>query len=95
MASLWSRLTGATKPEELKSSGVQSIFTATQLAEFDLGNGLPSRVAQAGYQRNPVVFRCVRMLTEAAVSVPFRVSVDGAEASDHPLVRLLTSPNLR
>lgn len=95
MASLWSRLTGATKPEELKSSGVQSIFTATQLAEFDLGNGLPSRVAQAGYQRNPVVFRCVRMLTEAAVSVPFRVSVDGAESVEHPLVRLLTNPNLR
>ena len=50
-------------------------------------------LAREGYARNPVVYRCVRMVAEAAAAVPLAVFDDGARAPDHPLQRLLERPN--
>ncbi|ADZ71354.1 phage portal protein [Polymorphum gilvum] len=50
-------------------------------------------LAREGYARNPVVHRCVRMVAEAAASVPFLL-YDGAQELDtHPLLDLLARPN--
>ena len=52
-------------------------------------------LARAGYMKNPVVYRAVRMVTEAAASVPWLLYDGAAELDDHPLIRLLAAPNPR
>jgi HK97 family phage portal protein len=49
--------------------------------------------AREGYARNPVVYRAVRMIAEAAASVPLRLFEGDAEIAAHPLLDLLAQPN--
>src|SRR6185295_2991408 len=50
-------------------------------------------LARAGYMKNPVVYRAVRMVTQTAASLPLLL-YDGATAvDDHPLLALLATPN--
>jgi HK97 family phage portal protein len=49
--------------------------------------------AREGYARNPIVYRAVRMIGEAAASVPIRLFEAGAELHEHPLLGLLARPN--
>ena len=50
-------------------------------------------LAREGYARNPVVHRAVRMIAEAAASVPF-VLYDGERELDaHPVLERLIAPN--
>lgn len=61
------------------------------------GGFLPVRqgagLVAAGYHRNAIVYRCVRLVAEAAASVSWTLLIDGREAPDHPLGRLLERPN--
>ena len=49
--------------------------------------------ASEGYLQNTVVYRCVRMISEAAASVPLGVTEDGVRLSEHPLLNLIAQPN--
>src|SRR5690606_33496725 len=52
--------------------------------------------ARAGFARNAIVYRSVRMVAEAAASVPLLAYEGAREAEDdHPLLRLLARPNRR
>lgn len=48
--------------------------------------------AREGFMENPIVYRSIRMISEAAASVPLGLYVDGAEVDDHPLLALLSNP---
>ncbi len=50
-------------------------------------------LAREGYARNAVVYRCVRMISEAAASVPWLLYDGAAEIDEHPLLALLARPN--
>lgn len=50
-------------------------------------------LAQEGFTKNPVVYRCVRMIAEAAASTDMAVFEDGVRVDGHPLARLLAKPN--
>lgn len=50
-------------------------------------------LATEGFGKNPVAYRCVRMIAEAAAATPLVVFVDGVRADAHPLARLLAQPN--
>jgi HK97 family phage portal protein len=50
-------------------------------------------LARAGYMKNPVVYRAVRMVSEAAASIPWLLYEGTAELDDHPLLALLKHPN--
>ncbi len=50
-------------------------------------------LAAEGFAKNPVAYRCVRLIAEAAAATPLAVFVDGRRADDHPLKRLLDRPN--
>jgi HK97 family phage portal protein len=51
-------------------------------------------LAAEGFAKNPVAYRCVRMVAEAAASTPLVVFEGGRRAgADHPLMRLLERPN--
>ena len=46
-----------------------------------------------GYEANPVVYRAVRMIAEAAASIPWRAYEGAMEVCDHPALALITRPN--
>lgn len=50
-------------------------------------------LTRAGMLQNPIVYRAVRMISEAASAVPWLLYEDDAELADHPLLDLLARPN--
>lgn len=50
-------------------------------------------MAREGFMKNPVVYRSVRMIAEAAASVPLRLFDGADELESHPLLDLLARPN--
>lgn len=50
-------------------------------------------LAREGFARNAIAYRCVRLIAEAAASVPLRVDCDGRHESAHPLAKLIERPN--
>ncbi|AMJ59225.1 phage portal protein [Bosea sp. PAMC 26642] len=52
-------------------------------------------LAREGYERNPVVHRCVRLIAEAAAQTPLVAKVAGREEPGHPALMLIDSPNPR
>ncbi len=52
-------------------------------------------LAREGFMRNPVVHRSVRMIAQAAATIPWLLYEDGRELSEHPLLDLVARPNPR
>ena len=50
-------------------------------------------LAREGFARNPVVYRSIRMISEAAASVPWLLYQGAAELDRHALLDLLARPN--
>ncbi|PHR94323.1 MAG: phage portal protein [Robiginitomaculum sp.] len=52
-------------------------------------------LAREGYQRNAIAYRCIRLIAEAAASVPFCARRDGECVDGDPVQILLQRPNPR
>jgi HK97 family phage portal protein len=52
-------------------------------------------LAREGFQKNAIVHRSVRLVAEAAASLPLTLLQGGRELSDHPVLSLLARPNAR
>ncbi|MCB1447338.1 MAG: phage portal protein [Rhizobiaceae bacterium] len=65
--------------------------------EGSAGAPLPgyAGLAREGYMRNPVAHRAVRLVSEAAASVPWLAYRDGTELPEHDMLALLAAPNGR
>lgn len=50
--------------------------------------------AREGFMQNAIVYRCVRMIAEAAASIPLLLYEGTTEIEDHPLIGLLRRPSL-
>ncbi|MBI1239052.1 MAG: phage portal protein [Alphaproteobacteria bacterium] len=50
-------------------------------------------LAREGVMKNPIAYRCTRMIAEAAASVPWLVYEGARELDDHPILGLLAEPN--
>ncbi|MDZ4380459.1 MAG: phage portal protein [Parvibaculum sp.] len=50
-------------------------------------------LAEEGYRRNAVAYRCVRLIAEAAASLPWLLYDGTRELSEHPLLALIERPN--
>ncbi len=81
------------RPAEAKASRTGPLIALS-------GSGRPvwtprdyAALAREGYARNPVVHRAVRMIAEAAASVPFTLFDGERELDRHPLLALLARPN--
>lgn len=82
-------------PGETKNFGGHSMMTLSALGPAQWsGRGYASLVNQ-GFMRNPVVYRCIRLIAETANRVPLLVQVDGKSVSEHPLAALMQKPNGR
>ena len=49
--------------------------------------------AREGFTQNPIVYRSIRMIAEAAASVPLDLFSGDTEIGEHPLLDLLRKPN--
>ncbi len=50
-------------------------------------------LARAGFEKNVVAYRCIRLVSEAAAAIPMKVIAEGEVAAAHPLIDLLDHPN--
>lgn len=50
-------------------------------------------LTRTGFTSNPVGFRCVKLIAEAAASLPLRLVEDGHRYEVHPLLSLIDRPN--
>ncbi|MCO6389515.1 phage portal protein [Aliihoeflea aestuarii] len=81
---------------ETRSAGMSPGFVALHLhGDAVWTRGDYAALAREGFMRNPVVHRSVRMIAQAAATIPFLLYEDGEELSDHPLLDLVARPNTR
>src|SRR6201988_4925674 len=75
----------ASRPAKLNAwaGGGQPVWTPRDLASL----------AREGFAKNAVVYRSVRMIAEAAASVPLFLFDGESEVDEHPLLALLAKPN--
>ncbi|GJE41623.1 phage portal protein [Methylobacterium soli] len=73
-------------------AGPAFVFTGDGRAVWTARDG--TALAREGFQRNAVVHRCVRLVAEAAASLPLFLTGPTAEAA-RPLAALLARPNPR
>jgi len=86
---------GMNTPDERKSYGGQTLLSMSQLGSANWSNrGFASLVNQ-GFAKNPVVYRCVRLIAETANRVPLVVREKGIKVDEHPLASLMARPNGR
>jgi HK97 family phage portal protein len=77
---------------ELKAVPALALVTGAGRAVWSSRNF--EALTREGFARNAVVYRCVRMVAEAAASVPLVAFAGGERAAgDHSLARLLARPN--
>ncbi len=88
-------LTPRATPTETKSSPLTTLFALATSGPAHWSQRSYQSLAREGFMRNPVAYRAVRMIAEAAASVPWIVTDAGAEAEDHALKGLLARPNPR
>ena len=86
---------GGTPVREAKSAG----YAAGTLVFAGAGEAGAWRersyesLARSGFMQNPVVYRSVRMIAEAAAAIPFVLYERSREVVDHPLLELLRRPS--
>ncbi len=92
---LFSRALGRDRPSvpEIKDSRAQRLIALTTAGRPQWTPRNFEALAREGFARNPVAYRCVRMIAEAAASVPLVVFDQGRRSADHPLLQLLERPN--
>jgi HK97 family phage portal protein len=99
MPKLLSRLFGrgvaSARPAEIKASRARPLITIHSAGRpvWTGRDGLA--LVGEGFGRNAVVYRCVRLLAEAAATVELLAYAEGEERPDHPLLALLKRPNPR
>jgi HK97 family phage portal protein len=83
----------AIAPPTQKASATSALFAMHHTGQPVWSPRDYAAFAREGYARNPIVYRAVRMISEAASSVPLRLFENGAEIDEHPLLSLLAHPN--
>ncbi|MDC7677242.1 phage portal protein [Asticcacaulis machinosus] len=78
---------------ETKQSEARTLIAVSQMGKAQWTPRDYASLASEGFMKNAVAYRCVRMIIEAAASVPLRVEHDGKRVTDHPLCRLIERPN--
>ena len=101
MASLFSRLLArgqpprGSQPPELKRSAIGPLVAFHEVGRPIWTQRSGTALTEAGYRRNAIVYRCVRLISEAAASVAISVFEAEHEDAAHPVAALLARPNPR
>jgi len=78
---------------EKKESQVANLIAARSLGKPVWTPRQYDRLSEEGYQKNVIVFRCVSLIAQGVGSVPWVLKESGMTVSDHPLQKLIRSPN--
>ncbi len=81
------------QPGEQKASRTASLMAVSALGQPVWTPRNYSALSREGVMCNPVVYRCVRMIAEAASSVPLQLYEQGELQDNHPIQDLLSRPN--
>jgi HK97 family phage portal protein len=89
-----------TRREPARTSEEKASRTGALVALFSQGRPrwTPrdyAALAREGYAKNPIAFRSVRMIAEAAAKIPLLLYEGAREHDEHPLLALLSRPNPR
>lgn len=55
----------------------------------------PGRLSREGFLKNPIVYRCIKMIGDAGASIPWQLVEEGEKLDQHPMLELLANPNKR
>lgn len=80
-------------PEVRSGPGGGALVFAGAADEADWTERSYGSLARAGFMRNPLVYRCVRLIAETTAAVPFVLYEGRREVEAHPLLDLLRHPN--
>ncbi|QKP78747.1 phage portal protein [Methyloligella sp. GL2] len=80
-------------PEEAKASRTAKLIALSSFGQPVWSPRDLASLAREGFAKNPVVYRAVRMIAEAAASVPLYLYEGSRELDTHPLLSLLRKPN--
>jgi len=78
---------------QAKASAAKALIALQRLGQPAWTPRDYASLARAGYEKNVIAYRCVRLVAEAAASAPLKVAADGGVHCDHPLIDLLSVPN--
>ena len=78
---------------EAKASAARPLIALSRLGQPAWTPRDYASLARAGFERNVIAYRCVRLVSEAAASAPMQVRENGSILTDHPLLALLKQPN--
>lgn len=81
------------RPSENKASRARALIALSQPAAPAWTPRDYASLARAGFEKNVIAYRCIRLVAEAAAAVPLKVIDGGRLASEHPLLDLLRRPN--
>ncbi len=76
-------------PPQTKS---QPLFALSGFTDAVWTSSASGALTREGFARNPVVYRCVRLLSENAASMPWLARQGDAEIDTHPMLDLLRLP---
>ena len=92
MANPFTRLFGG-RTTHAETKAAPLLMTLRELGAPDWTRRSFPALAQEGFARNPVVHRCVRLVSESANRVPLVAVEAGARLKEHPALALLAAPN--
>ncbi len=98
MPSFWNRLYGGVRAASLDQFAQKASKTGALVALHSQGQPVwtprdYAALAREGFARNPVVYRCTRMIAEAAASLHWLAYEGDRELDQHPVLDLVTRPN--
>lgn len=89
------RLSRRPAPDTEKASRTAALFAVAATGRPRWTPSDYAALAREGYQRNPFVYRCVRLLAEGVASIPYVLTEGARELDRHPALDLLARPNGR
>lgn len=82
-----------TKPDDAKASRTGALIAVEHLGQPVWSPRDYSAFAREGFMQNAIVYRSVRMITEAAASIPLLLYDGTQEIDEHPLLDVLRQPS--
>ncbi|MEM9716445.1 MAG: phage portal protein [Pseudomonadota bacterium] len=80
-------------PAEAKSSATGPLIAFQTQGRAAWSARDTSSMIRTGFEKNPICFRAVKMIAEAAAAVPFKIAEGSAVQEVHPVMDLLRNPN--
>ncbi|MGE4371672.1 MAG: phage portal protein [Xanthobacter sp.] len=91
----WRHRPARSGPQEVKASRTAALVALLGAGRARWSGRDYASLAREGFARNAIAYRAVRLIGEAAASVPLVLMEGARELDEHPLLDLLARPNPR